>query len=438
MKKATKRLVAAALAALVTTSVCATFTGCGAGNTETTAATPMATLPDNSTETTTDTTGEGTTTASSGDIETEATTTASSSSNQGQVTPPPAVMNGMNVLTGEPCVNDVSYKKPLAIVVDNSPLAIPYQTGLDQADVLYEALVAPGITRFLMVTADYTQVDKVSNIRSGRDYHLDFAAFHNAVLVCHGGHTENPVENYDFYSLVAARLGSRWAFVDTQFEAWFAHDDKGQQYGTIDKNVVRPDLNYNTIFKPDAMTALLGSTSSKFVSHGYGTLYGQARESLKFIPYGTEKDMSGAGTANNVRLSFTCSGSAGAFAVSYQYDAASGKYLRNQRDGMAHIDSETKKQLSFTNVITLFTNVKNVDSKVSSDPNMAMVETMGSGVGYYFHGGKVINITWSSDGSVLRLIDPNGEELKLATGNTYIGYLDNAYLSSLNGTPFWN
>ena len=48
----------------------------------------------------------------------------------------------------------------------------------------------------------------------------------------------------------------------------------------------------------------------------------------------------------------------------------------------------------------------------------------------------MIQITWRSDGSTLTLTDPLGNELTLATGNTYIGYLDNDYI--YGGTTFWS
>ena len=103
---------------------------------------------------------------------------------------------------------------------------------------------------------------------------------------------------------------------------------------------------------------------------------------------------------------------------------------------MPHVDTETGKQLSFTNVITLFTDVETVETGISNDPTMTLVETRGSGIGFYFYGGKVINIEWESNGADLILTDPNGDELELATGNTYIGYLDNDYL--YNNSSFWD
>ncbi len=414
MKKATKRLVAAALAALVTTSACTAFTGCD--NTDVNDSTgPIGTLP-------TTTTGDETTETTSGGGSSETT----SNGGQGIVTP----AKGVNALTGEPSANDLSNTKPVAIVVDNNSLAYANQTGLGDADILYETLVAPGITRFLMVKSDYTELDKVCNIRSGRDYHLDLAAFHNAVLVCHGG---SITENYDFYEMAAQRYGSRWGYVDTMFEKWFSVDVYGEAYGTIDNHGDRVDLKYDTIFKPNAMKALVEG-ESKFVKEGAGSISGKAKQSLKFVDYGTTKDMSGASNATSIDLRFKCQGSSNVKSVSYQYNAATGKYMRNQ-DGYEHKDSVTGEQLAFTNVITLFTDVKAVATGIANDPTMTLVETKGNGYGYYFYGGKVISIKWVSNGGDLILTDPNGDELELATGNTYIGYLDTSYLSE---GSFWN
>ncbi|MBR5187828.1 MAG: DUF3048 domain-containing protein [Clostridia bacterium] len=423
MKKAMKKLVAAALAALVTTSA---LTGCN-NNKNTNTDDPFATLPEQTTQSTEN--------SASDSASSESNSTSESTSSEKPVDPPVVTpeMNGFNVLTGQPTVNDVSYTRPVAIVVDNVKNAYATQTGLDQADILYEALVAPGITRFLMVTADYKLLDKVSNIRSGRDYHMDMAAYHNAVLVCHGG---SNTANYDFFTLAAERYGDRFGFIDTLHgEPYFYVDVYGNKYGTIE-STDRKDLSYNIIFKPSAMTDLLESSSSKFVAAG-GTLSGQAKETLKFVDYGTKKDLSGASSATEVTLKFKCQGSSSAKNVSFTYDAASGKYLRSQ-DGSAHLDSQTGKQLAFTNVITLFTTVEAVETGLEKgDQTMTLVDTKtdgAKGFGYYFTDGKVIGIYWEADGENLRLEEENGAELVLNTGNTYIGYLDQSYIAS---GQFW-
>ena len=424
MKKATKKLVAAALAALMTTSVCTTFTGCKNKKDDGTEATGgmLSTLPGGTSGSTSDhdgsTVGGGTSGSSS-----------SSSQNGGNVNP---VTQVLNVLTGEPAANADSRIRPIAIVVDNISNAYRNQTGLDQADILYETLVAPGITRFLMVTADYTTLDSVCNIRSGRDYHLDLAAYHHAVLVCHGG---SSTANYDFFTLAAQRYGSRWGFIDTAFEKWFYMKDYGDLYGTIDHYGDRKDLSYDTVFKPSALTALLNSGESRFATLGNGSLAGKAKESLYFVDYGTKKDLSGASVATEITLKFKCENAFSEKNVSYVYDAARGKYLRSQ-DGAPHTDAQTGKQLAFTNVIALFTDVQAVSTGIASDPVMTLVDTRKSGgYGYYFTDGKVIEIRWSSDGNTLSLTEPNGSILRMNTGNTYIGYLDESYLSE---GRFWN
>ena len=427
MKKATKKLVAAALAALVATSACTNLTGCKNNKDKNTGGTAgntsLSTMPGDPAETTS---------ASGSSDQTTGSSTESTSGVGGETVNP--AMKGFNVLTGEPMINDVSHTRPVAIVVDNISNSYKNQTGLDQADVLYEALVAPGITRFLMVTADYTQLDSVCNIRSGRDYHLDMAAYHNAVLVCHGG---SSTVNYDFFTLAAERYGNRWGFVDTAYEKWFYIKEYGNLYGTIDHYGERKDIAFDTIFKPSAFAALLSSGDSKFTSQGSGTMLGKTKESLQFVDYGTKKDLSGASSATEITLKFKCKGSTSAKNVSYTYDAAAGKYLRFQ-DGAAHRDSQTGKQLAFTNVITLFTNVMAAETGIASDPSMTLMDTDtegAKGYGYYFTDGRIIEIRWSSDGENLTLEEANGEALKMNTGNTYIGYLDDTYLS---GGQFWS
>ncbi len=426
MKQNTKRHIAALLAVVMAVAVCLVAAGCDESEipSSTTESTPLGTLPGSDVTTTTDSGAPVVTTTTQNSQPTETTT------NGGAVVTPPTG-NYINPLTGMPTENNVAGIRPLAIVVDNNVNSHKNQTGLDQADVLYEALVAPGITRFLAVYSDYRAVDSVCNIRSGRDYHLDWASFHNAVLMCHGA---SNTTNYDFYSLAVQRLGSRWGFVDTQFEYYFSSTEAGMKYGTIANWDERLDLRYDTLYKPAAFDMLLKSATSYFTKDG-GTIAGSAKQSLKFLSYNQPKDMSGASTATTVDLSFTCQGAILSEKVQFVYNADLGKYLRYQ-EGQAHVDAETKQQLSFKNVLVLLTDVKSVPTGISNDPYMTLVETKNTeGIGYYFTDGKVIQIGWYNDGNDFILVDPYGSDLTLNAGNTYIGYLDKALTSK---GQFWS
>lgn len=343
----------------------------------------------------------------------------------------PGVGNYINPLTGLKTTYDASLKRPVAIVVDNIGVALSHQSGLNKADILYETLVAPGITRFLMIVSDYTNLEDVCNVRSARIFHIDLAANHNAILVCHGGSTYE-----DFATTASQRLGGSWdaslgkntyGYVNTKDEYAFGTKEGGEKYGTIkyytgSYNTGRVDLKYDTLITSRALLATLQSKTSRFNLSG-NTYLGVTTQSLKFIAAGEQKVLENAANATNVSLLFTMDNYAGEKKVSYTYQ--NGKYYRYQ-DGIAHVDSVTNEQLSFTNLITLYTDVSRVDGTLE-DPHVASVKTTGEGLGYYFYGGKCISIKWSKpdEDGALKLTTLSGAELTLAAGKTYIGYLDN-------------
>ena len=423
MKKELRRiaLVFAVIFVFMATSFC--FVSCGDGSSDATTKSPV--LP--SLTTSGDATTGSTTTADT------TATSATTSATTGSVVTPEGTF--INPLTGLKTTYDASQKRPVAIVVDNINLALPHQTGLTQADVLYETLVAPGITRFLMVVSNYTTLKDVCNVRSARIFHIDLAANHNAILVCHGGST------YEAFATVASmRLGGAWneelgkntyGYINTKDEYAFGTAEGGVKYGTIKYytgtyNSGRTDLKYDTLVNAQALVATLGSITSRFRLSG-NSADGLTKQSLKPLTEGTNKDMGNAATATTVVLNFTMDNFESDKNVSYMFK--NGAYYRYQ-NGVAHTDSVTGEQLHFTNLITLFTDVSRVQGTVE-DPNVASVKTTGSGSGYYFYNGKCIQINWSklTGDSALTLTTATGEELTLASGNTYIAYLDNTNTS---------
>lgn len=430
MKKEIRRiaLVFAVIFVFMATSFC--FVSCGDTGENSTPKSPV--LP--SLTTTGDTTTSGTTSANT----TTTNNVVPGTSGNTTSTTTPVIPSGsfINPLTGLKTTYDASSKRPVAIVVDNINLALTHQTGLNQADILYETLVAPGITRFLMVVSNYTNLADICNVRSARIFHIDIAANHNAILVCHGGST------YEAFATVASmRLGGSWneelgkntyGYINTKDEYAFGTQEGGLKYGTIKYytgayNSGRVDLKYDTLITSRALLATLSSNTSRFRLSG-NSADGLTKQSLKFVAAGTEKVMAGASTATNVILNFTMDNFEGGKNVSYMLK--DGKYYRYQ-NGVAHKDAVTGEQLCFTNLITLFTDVSRVQGTIE-DPNVASVKTTGSGSGYYFHNGKCIQINWSklTGDSALVLTTVTGAELTLATGNTYIAYLDNTNTSS--------
>lgn len=419
MKKELKQILLMILTIAIVASFCATAISCGgSGNKQTTEEGGLTLKPSTTDipsppETTTSSTSPVSTTT-----EISETTTEKPIETTKPITPP-ETGTYINPLTGlKTSVTDPSNKRPVAIVVDNISNAYKNQKGLYQADILYEALVAPGITRYVAIIEDYESVKDICNVRSGRDYHIDIAQGHNAILVCHGGSITN---NYNFYQLVISRLGSRYAFVDTKDEYVTGTKEGGKKYGTIQNYKSRSDLLFDTVVNGSALKIMVTGKSSRFAKSGAG--YTGAPNGFKF---GTSSASSSSISAKTVKVQFTMDNNTSTKDVTFTYDSASDKYIRSQlpKEG-TNISGE---ELSFTNVV--FLGVEVTQGKgTEEDPRMALIDVTGSGKGYYCYGGKMVAIKWSNTANgALRLMTENGAELTLSAGNTYIGYLEKDYV----------
>lgn len=419
MKKELKQILLMILTIAIVASFCATAISCGgSGNKQTTEEGGLTLKPSTTDipsppETTTSSTSPVSTTT-----EISETTTEKPIETTKPITPP-ETGTYINPLTGlKTSVTDPSNKRPVAIVVDNISNAYKNQKGLYQADILYEALVAPGITRYVAIIEDYESVKDICNVRSGRDYHIDIAQGHNAILVCHGGSITN---NYNFYQLVISRLGNRFAIVDTMFEPITSWPVNGDKYGTIQNYKSRSDLLFDTVVNGSALKIMVTGKSSRFAKSGAD--YTGAPNGFKF---GTSSASSSSISAKTVKVQFTMDNNTSTKDVTFTYDSTSDKYIRSQlpKEG-TNISGE---ELSFTNVV--FLGVEVTQGKgTEEDPRMALIDVTGSGKGYYCYGGKMVAIKWSKTANgALRLMTENGAELTLSAGNTYIGYLEKDYV----------
>lgn len=419
MKKELKQILLMILTIAIVASFCATAISCGgSGNKQTTEEGGLTLKPSTTDipsppETTTSSTSPVSTTT-----EISETTTEKPIETTKPITPP-ETGTYINPLTGlKTSVTDPSNKRPVAIVVDNISNAYKNQKGLYQADILYEALVAPGITRYVAIIEDYESVKDICNVRSGRDYHIDIAQGHNAILVCHGGSITN---NYNFYQLVISRLGNRFAIVDTMFEPITSWPVYGDKYGTIQNYKSRSDLLFDTVVNGSALKIMVTGKSSRFAKSGAD--YTGAPNGFKF---GTSSASSSSISAKTVKVQFTMDNNTSTKDVTFTYDSTSDKYIRSQlpKEG-TNISGE---ELSFTNVV--FLGVEVTQGKgTEEDPRMALIDVTGSGKGYYCYGGKMVAIRWSKTANgALRLMTENGAELTLSAGNTYIGYLEKDYV----------
>ena len=83
-------------------------------------------------------------------------------------------------------VIDVDSKsRSIAVMINNHPSARPYQSGLQDAYLVYELIVEGGLTRYLAVFKDQT-TERIGSVRSARHYFLDYALENDAIYVHYG------------------------------------------------------------------------------------------------------------------------------------------------------------------------------------------------------------------------------------------------------------
>ena len=91
-----------------------------------------------------------------------------------------------NPLTGEEVSEDISMKRPLAVMINNYPSSMP-QLGIAEADIIYEMIVEGGLTRMCAVFQDIDEGTVLGSIRSSRHNYLDIVKAYDALYIHAGG-----------------------------------------------------------------------------------------------------------------------------------------------------------------------------------------------------------------------------------------------------------
>ena len=87
-------------------------------------------------------------------------------------------------LTGEPVDEKIGLQRPYAIMINNIKEGLP-QSGVSQAEMIYEAQVEGGITRLMALFQDVDHVEKIGSIRSARHYYIDYHFYYYKMTLYH-------------------------------------------------------------------------------------------------------------------------------------------------------------------------------------------------------------------------------------------------------------
>lgn len=288
-----------------------------------------------------------------------------------------------SMLTGEWLPEEETKNRPFAIMLGNTTDALP-QYGIGKADVLYECLVEGGLTRLMGIFDNYNDAPKYGSVRSCRLYYAYIAKEYDAIYAHYG------------------QASNAKSFLNSD-----AIDNLNGLEGAMDSIMFyrsgdRP-APHNVFTTPEGITAGIEKK-------GYRTTYADDYTGHFLFSDGKDPVVLDGKDAYAMQTSYPNS------KTWFEYDAESGMYKRFHYK-KEHVDGETGEQLTFTNVIFQF-----IPGRVIDDKGRMEFDTVGSGKGIYFTGGKCEDITWKKDSleSPSLFYDNNGDQLVMNPGKTSI------------------
>lgn len=276
-------------------------------------------------------------------------------------------------LTGLPATGSLDWPA-LVVKIDNFPEARP-QTGLDQADIVFEMLTE-GVTRFAAVFHS-NQPSPVGPVRSSRTSDFDLASGFNTPLYASSGGND----------YVASRLRSLPIIEVTAISQSVYFRDSSRR-APHNLYVNTPDL---FALAPDDAEAPLPW--------------------FEFRDPDDDPPASAVAIDGPVTIDYR-----GTPTVTHTWDAERAGWLRTQ-DGRPHT-TVLGDQLAPTNVVIMI-----VDYTVSpADATSAELQSVGTGPVMVLTDGHLIEGTWSRDAAVGQptFVDDDGEPILLTPGQTWV------------------
>lgn len=286
-------------------------------------------------------------------------------------------------LTGEWIDESLENQRPLCIMINNIIDAMP-QSGISQADITYEMLVEGGITRYLCVFQDYSNVTKLGPVRSARHYYVQMA---------------------DMYDGYYAHVG------------WSSYAEEAINNLGVD------NLNGLT----NLSTVMYYRDETRYAPHNVYTDTDKINEGIKVDGYRTEHDgsyekmfafnyedtpLENGMTANKITTSYNAG-----HEPWFEYNNEDKRYYRFQY-GEEQIDDQTNEQLSYKNVIVMFVQYTDIwEGLLEIDWNKG-------GTGFYATDGEYQPITWRQDKGVVKYYTEDGKQLMMNPGQTFITVFD--------------
>jgi len=301
-------------------------------------------------------------------------------------------------------------RRPLTVMIENHLEARP-QSGLSDADIVYEAVAEGGITRFMGIfycqAAAFEPI--LGPVRSARTYFVDWASEYNFPLYAHVGGANTPgpanalgqLETYD------------WAGANDLNQFSIGYPTFWRDYERLGRTVATEHTMYST-------TEKLWAIGEK---RGFTNVDPDKDEWLDgFTPWKFAKaDADTKGTTAKISYDFWENGAD--YAVAWQYDATSNLYSRSN-GGQPHLDLNINQPLTTKNLVVQLATEKSANDGYPGNVHL-LYGTIGKGVAYIFKDGQAVVGTWAKAKRIGRTIfyDDQGKEVQFNPGKIWISVL---------------
>lgn len=284
---------------------------------------------------------------------------------------------------------DINSKtRPFAVVVNNTPVAIKVQEGLNKAYIVYEVPTEGSTSRLMALYKDVEENVTIGTIRSVRHNFIDFALESDSILVGYGWsvHAQNQLQRLHAIDYMNGMVHSKPYWRNNPEHLASEHT----AYTSTDKI---KDFAYNSMkYKKENSDA----SNTVLLNYNVGDV--------------DLSNMEGVKTANTVTLPY------GSVTTKFTYNPETKMYTRNV-NGNTTKDHNTKEEFTTKNII-----VERLNYKMCPDNYYWDLHTVGSGEGYFITNGYAVPIKWSksSRSAKTKYTYLDGKEIEVSDGRTYI------------------
>lgn len=267
--------------------------------------------------------------------------------------------------------------RPVLATINNHPLARP-QSGISDADIVYEVLTEGDTTRLLALFQSELP-EEIGPIRSARDTFIHIAKGLDAFYVAHG---------YSPDALALLKSGE----VD--------HVNGMQHDGTLFERSSDRKAPHNSYTSGESIKTAAENISASMVIDKMPSL--SFHESIESAKIGD-----GASTV------VVQNGSHPNFTSTYAYDEENGTYSRTVNDELT-VDHANDEQVELSNILVFEAEHQTID-----DEGRQAIDIESGGKGLLFHAGVVKEIEWENKNGMLLPVE-NGVPVELVSGKTWI------------------